>query len=422
MIDWEFPEKIGSWIFAPYRHKVCYGGRDSAKSWSFARALLLHAAESPLRIGCFREVQRSIKESVKQLLQDQIRNLGLASEFDIQRDEIRGRNGSHFLFAGLSAQTRESIKSYEGLDRAWVEEADQTSQRSYQLLTPTIRKPGSELWFTFNPQMDSDFIYQRYVVEPPPDAMVVLMNYVDNPWRSVALDAEREEMRQKDPESYAHIYLGATRPAVQGSIYYKEVSALKASGRHARVPYDPMLKVHVVVDLGYNDFMSLIFVQRLMSEIRVIRYIEDRQKTIPYYSQEMRKLEYNFGKLWLPHDGFATTLASSSNTLGATVDEQFRNLNWDTERVPNIEVDQGIRKTREVFPRVAIDKENATELLNRLGRYRRRVDKSGQAHSPMHDDQSHGSDGFRYCCIVADQFSNDAGASKSYPATFPSEF
>jgi phage terminase large subunit len=162
-----------------------------------------------------------------------------------------------------------------------------------------------------------------------------------------------------------------------------------------------MLKVHVVCDLGFNDYMSLLLVQRLASEIRVIRYIEDRQRFIPSYSQELRDLNLNYGTMYLPHDGKQTRVTSTS------AEDQFQRLGWKTQIVENLEVEQGIRKTREVFPRLYIDRTNASELLNRLGRYRRRVNGSGQAGRPLHDDESHGADGTRYLAIVADQMEND---------------
>jgi len=229
------------------------------------------------------------------------------------------------------------------------------------------------------------------------------------------LDAAREKMRREDPENYEHIYEGNCRPAIEGAIYFKEVSKLRADGRLCNIPYDPMLKVHVIADLGFNDFMSLILVQRLASEIRVIRYIEDRQREIPSYHQELTDLKLNYGKLYLPHYARAKTLTSASNPLGASAQEQFDKLGWQVEIVENVDVEQGIRKTREVFPRLYIDKSNASELLNRLGRYRRRVNAEGQATTPVHDDESHGSDGTRYLALVADQLSNDAHERVSDP-------
>lgn len=413
-VEYQFPEKLG-FLFHPHRYKVLYGGRDSAKSWSCARALLLQGAEQPLPIGCFREVQKSIKDSVHQLLSNQVEELGLTKFYEILRDEIRAPNGTFFRFAGLSAQTRDSIKSFEGLKRAWVEEAQTVTKRSWDILIPTIRAPDSEILVTFNPDMDTDDTYMRFVAKPPPGAKVVKINYYDNPWRSKVLDAEREQMRLNAPEDFKHIYEGHCRPAVEGAIYYNEVCDLRAKRFHP-VPYDPMLKVHVVCDLGFNDYMSLILVQRLASEIRVIRYIEDRQRDIPSYSQELKNLRegplgkeqpLNYGTIWLPHDARAKTLAAASNPMGATAEEQFQNLGWTVQIVPNIHIEQGIRNTRKLFPRVHMCSENASALLNRLGRYRRRVNAEGQASIPVHDDESHGSDGFRYLGLVADQLTND---------------
>jgi phage terminase large subunit len=402
-IEVALPEKMG-FLFEPCRYKVAYGGRDGAKSHSIARALLIMGAQRTLRIGCFREVQRSIKDSVHKLLSDMIKELDLDEFYEVLQTEIRGRNGTEFLFAGLSTLTRASIKSFEGLDIAWVEEAQTVVKRSWDILIPTIRAEGSEIWASFNPDMDTDDTYQRFVVNPPPGAKVVHVNFTDNPWRSRVLDAERERMQRESPSDYAHIYLGGCRPAIEGAIYYSEVSQMRSSNRLTAVPYDPMLKVHVVCDLGFNDYMSLLLCQRVGSEIRVILYIEDRQRFIPSYSQELYDMKMNWGSLWLPHDGKANHLT------GASAQEQFQKLGWAVEIVPDVGIEQGIRKAREVFGRVLIDRENASELLNRLGRYRRRVNSDGQASTPMHDDESHGADGFRYLALVADQFTNDSGA------------
>ncbi len=389
------------------RFRVLYGGRDGAKSWSIARALLGRGVGRTERILCVREVQKSIAESVHQLLKDQVNDLGLVDFYDVQQNYIRGANGTQIAFHGLSGQTASSIKSFEGTTICWVEEAQTISKRSWDLLEPTIRAAGSEIWVSFNPDMDTDETYRRFVVNPPGDAIVTKINWDDNPWRSKVLDVARETMQRDAPDDFAHIYGGACRPAVEGAIYYREVSALRSSGRLCNVPYDPMLKVHVVVDLGYNDFMSLLLIQRLGSEIRVIRYIEDRLRDIPSYSQELRDLKLNFGTVCLPHDARAKTVVSASNPLGASAEAQFKNLGWKVEIVENVDVDQGIRKTREVFPRVCVDRTNAFELVNRLGRYRRRVNSEGQASTPMHNDDSHGADGFRYLALVADQLNND---------------
>ena len=408
----DLPKKAVETLVPPARFKVLFGGRDSAKSHSIARMLLVRGRAKQERILCTREIQKSISESVHQLLKDLIVSLGLDDFYEVQQNYIKGKNGTQISFHGLSGQTATSIKSFEGTTICWVEEAQTISKRSWDLLEPTIRAPNSEIWVSFNPDMDTDETYKRFVLHTPPDSIVTKMNWQDNPWRSTVLDAAREQMQRQSPDDYAHIYEGHCRPAVEGAIYYNEVLKLRSSGRLCNVAYDPMLKVHVITDLGYNDFMSLLLVQRMGSEIRVIRYIEDRLRYIPSYHQELKDLGLNFGKLYLPHDGKA------KHVTGASAEEQFRALGWDVEIVPDIGIEQGIRKVREVFGRFYFDKTHSSELLNRLGRYRRRVNSEGQASTPVHDDDSHGADGTRYLAIVADQLSNDTNDIGDYYAAF----
>jgi phage terminase large subunit len=404
----DLPRKHRDALNQKKRFKVLYGGRDGAKSWSVVRYLIGRAIAKTERILCVREIQNSIADSVYQLIVDQIKALGVEDLFEIQKNYIRHiANGSQFSFHGLNGQTATSIKSFEGTTICWIEEAQTVTKRSLRILTPTIRADDSEIIVTFNPDMDTDEVYDRFVTKTPSDAVVAKVNWDDNPWRSKALDQEREDMRRDDPDEYDHVYGGNCRPAVVGAIYFREVTKLRNEGRLCNVPYDPMLKVHVIVDLGFNDFMGMVLVQRLASEIRIIRYIEDRFRDIPSYSQELTELKMNWGSVWLPHDGAAKTLAAANNPHGATAQQQFQKLLWKTELVPNIDKEQGIRKAREVFPRVVIDKTNAYELLNRLARYRRRVNAEGQGSTPMHDDQSHGADAFRYLAIVGDQLTND---------------
>lgn len=383
------------------RYRALYGGRDGAKSHSIARMLLTRGMAKRERILCVREIQKSIADSVHRLLSDLVTSLGLEGFYDVQKNYIRGKNGTLINFHGLSGETIASLKSQEGTTIAWIEEAQTITKRSWDILEPTIRAAHSELWLSFNPEMESDETYQRIVVRTPADALVGKINWSDNPWRSTVLDAARERMAKEAPDDYAHIYEGHCRPAVEGAIYYKEVSALRSSGRLCHAPYDPMLKVHVIVDLGFNDYMSLLLAQRLGSELRIIRYIEDRQRYIPSYHQELSDLKLNWGALYLPHDG------KQKHVTGSSAQEQFEALGWTVEIVQDIGLEQGIRKAREVFPRTYIDKTHAAELVNRLGRYRRRVNSEGQASTPMHDDESHGADGFRYFSIIADQMSND---------------
>jgi len=190
----------------PSRYKVLYGGRAAGRSWSVARQLLLDAATRRLRILCAREIQASMKDSVHRLLLDQIELMGLPG-FTSTDTEIRHANGSLFLFDGLRTNPTK-VKSMEGIDRAWVEEAERVSERSWEVLLPTIRAPGSEVWVTFNPYLESDPTYQRFVVTPPPGTLSIFSTWRDNPWLSAEIKAEIAHLRSVDPDAYAHVYEG----------------------------------------------------------------------------------------------------------------------------------------------------------------------------------------------------------------------
>ncbi|MEM1048181.1 MAG: PBSX family phage terminase large subunit [Pseudomonadota bacterium] len=207
-------------LFGPSRYKAFYGGRGSGKSHSFAIAAEVRAAEKPLRILCAREVQRSIKDSVKQLLDDKIEALGLARFFQSTRDEIRGANGSKFLFAGLQDMSVDQIKSFEGIDIVWVEEAQTISARSLEVLIPTIRKPGSELWFSWNPRHASDPVDALFRGPARPEnAVIRKVNYDDNPFFPAELETERRFDRRTKPDRYGHIWLGDYEPMAVGAIW-----------------------------------------------------------------------------------------------------------------------------------------------------------------------------------------------------------
>ena len=210
----ELPE-YAEGLFRPQRYKVLWGGRGAARSWSVARALLIEASQRTLRVLCTRELQTSIRDSVHQLLKDQAALLGLP--FAATEREIRHRNGSLFLFEGLRYNVTK-IKSLEGIDRCWVEEAERISAESWKVLIPTIRKEGSEIWVTFNPDREEDATYQRFIVHPPPDAWVLKVSSDDNPWLPKELAAERAYLYAVDPESAAHVWGGETRQASDAQV------------------------------------------------------------------------------------------------------------------------------------------------------------------------------------------------------------
>lgn len=403
----QFPEKLIPLLFGKARYKIAHGGRGSAKSWSFARALLMHGVAKPLRVLCAREIQKSIKDSVHQLLSDQITEMGLEPKYDVLQTEIIGANGTRFLFCGLSDLTVDTIKSYEGIDVVWCEEAQVVSERSWKILIPTIRKEGSEIWVSFNPDLESDPTFVRFVKNPAPDSIVVEMNWRDNPWFNEVLEAERQDCLKRFPMDYDNVWEGKCKPAVEGAIYFNEVSIMERDGRICNVPYDPMLKAHVVFDLGFNDEMAVIVTQRHASEVRIIRYLEDTQRTLADYSADLRELRYNWGKVWLPFsDGF-----SKDFKTGRGSDQILTALGWSVakkEEVANVDVEEGIRRTRLVFPRIYVDKTNCGPLIESWKRYRRHINKQTlTAGAPVHDQFSHGADCTRYLAINIDKMTND---------------
>lgn len=399
-------------LFQPKRYKVLYGGRGSAKSWSVARALVAQAAARPIRVLCARETQKSIQESVHRLLKDQIGALGLEDSFEVQETKIVGKNGSEFTFAGIRQQGVANLKSYEGTDICWVEEAQVVTRRSWDVLIPTIRKPGSEIWITFNPELEDDETYSRFVTDPPGDAWVQPVNWSDNPWFPGVLDDERRLMQRRDPVGYKTTWEGQCRPAVEGAIYADEIAAAVEAKRIRNVPYDPMLKVHWVWDLGWNDSTSIIGAQRSGSEIAIVDYIEGDHRTLADYAQDIRDRKYNLGTLWLPHDGSAKNLQT-----GKSPKEVLQGLGFDVDTVPNLGVEEGIHAARLMFPRCYFDKERTAPLTNALKRYKRQQNATtGSFGAPLHDDNSHPADAYRYLAVVADQLTNETwGGKLAYP-------
>ena len=410
-----FPEKL-RFLFQPARIKCARGGRGSGKSWGFARALLIMGSNKPLRVLCTREVQKSIQQSVHQLLKDQVEALGLSAFYEVLTTEIRGKNGTAFHFSGLSDQTAESLKSFEGVDVCWCEEAQAISKRSWDILVPTIRKDGSEIWVSFNPQLESDETYQRFVAQQRPDCVSVEMNWHDNRRFPGVLEAERlhaEATMKRD--DYAHIWEGKCKPAVEGAIYFDQMS--QAAGRIGAVPHDPLLKVHAVWDLGFNDSMAIILAQKVSSEIRIIHYIEGSQRTLADYNAELKALTLdtqpiNWGHHFLPHDGFAR-----KHQTGKQDAEVLTGFGWSVMRTPNMDVEQGIKRARDTFSRIYFNRERTARLLECLKRYRRTISATtNEPGAPVHDEFSHGADSFRYLALCVDQMTNETwGGALNYP-------
>ena len=397
----QFPVKLACLFDPPKsRYRVLYGGRGGAKSWGVARALLIKGAKEPLRFLCAREFMTSMKDSVHKLLCDQIIDLNLQHFYEITQASIRGKNGSEFSFVGLKNNVA-NVKSYEGVDICWVEEAQTVTRLSWNVLVPTIRKPDSEIWVTFNPELETDETYQRFVVHKPENAVVTKVNWNDNPWFPDTLKLEMESLKARDPEAHRTVWEGFCRQTVDGAIFAKEVQMAELENRITRVPYDATKPVHAVFDLGWADSTAIWFVQFIGMETRLIRYLEDNQQTISHYLAEMQKFGYVYDTLWLPHDAQNKTLAAN----GRSIEEIVRAAGHKTRIIDKTPVVDSINAARTIFRSCYFDRENCYDGLQCLRHYRYEVDPDTKQFSrnPLHDQYSHGADAFRYIGLMINE-------------------
>ena len=399
----ELPEKLEFLLGQKARYKVAYGGRGSAKSWSFARALLIRGVESPTRVLCCRELQKSIGESVHQLLSDQIESLNLGYYYTVTNTEIRGKNGTSFGYAGLR-HNASGLKSYEGVDISWIEEAQTASKRSLEILIPTIRKEGSEIWVSFNPELEDDEAYKRFVLHQPHDSIVAKVNWQDNPWFPEVLRLELEELKERDPDAFLHVWEGHCRSVLEGAIYAKELRQAKLEERISAVPYNPTKPVHTFWDLGWNSVTgktAITMAQANGSAYNIIDYLEDSEHTVNWYIAELQKRPYVWGTDWLPHDAKNTNIAAG----GKTVKKIMEGLGRKVRVLPRRPVDEGINAAKTVFNQCYFDATKTSDLLQCLNRYKFAVDEETGLRSRKPEDSiyNHGADSFRYFAMAIEE-------------------
>lgn len=374
-----------------WRYISVRGGRGSGKTKNFARALVMRSTVKKLRVLCTREVQLSIRESVYATIVNEIRELGLESQFEILSNEIRSKKGGSFIFRGLASETIDSIKSLADIDVAWVEEAQAVSRKSFEMLFPTIRAQGSQIWLSWNPELETDPVYQMVVKEGLPNCANLFVNFDQNPWFPEVLRIEEQHMLGRDPVKHKHIWLGEPLPAVAGAIYFDEIMTMERQERVRNMTIDDQLQLYAVFDLGYNDAMTCGIVQRTKDDVRLVDYIENNRVAISWFDDELRARQYTSAIIVLPHDGRHKSLQT-----GLSPQEIWSMYGWNVEIVDNIGVENGIRICRELMSIMYIDKTRCAALLERLKRYAR--NKHGH---PIHDENSHGADMVRYVAVHA---------------------
>jgi len=398
-------------LLKPARYKGAFGGRGSGKSHFFAEKLIEDClVERGTRAVCIREVQRTLKESAKRLIEDKLEAFGLghSSGFKVFTEVIEAPGDGLITFQGMQDHNAESIKSLEGFSRAWVEEAQTLSARSLALLRPTIREPGSELWFSWNPRRRTDPVDQLLRgPELPTDAVVVQANWSDNPLFPEVLEQERLDCLRTAPEQYAHIWEGDYAGVSAGAYYARHLAEARQEGRIGRLAADPLLTLRLYWDIGGTgaraDAVSIWVVQFVGREIRVLDYYEAVGQPLATHVEWLRGKGYTpqRAQVWLPHDG-----AAGDKVYAVSYDSALRAAGYQTTVVQN----QGagaaaarIEAVRRWFPSCWFDGEACRGGLDALGWYHERRDEArGIGLGPEHDWASHAADAFGLMAISAE--------------------
>ena len=396
----------------PSRYKGSHGGRGSGKSHFFGETLIEHSMmEKGLRSVCIREVQKSLKESSKRLIEDKLLRFGLneSQGFKVFNEVIETPGDGIISFQGMQDHTAESIKSLEGYGRAWVEEAQTMSHRSLSLLRPTIRAPGSELWFSWNPRRKSDAVDEMLRgAQLPTGAVVLQANWSNNPWFPPELEQERQDCLRTQSEQYEHIWEGGYAQVLDGAYFAKSLATAKLEGRIGRVAADPLMTIRLYVDIGGTgrnaDAFTIWACQFIGKEIRVIDYYEAQGQPLAVHLAWMRSRGYtpDRAQIWLPHDG-----STQDKVYDVSYESALKAAQYNVTVVPN----QGkgaamarIEAARRLFPAMWFNADTTEGGRDALGWYHEKKDPARNIGlGPEHDWASHGADAFGLMCVAYEE-------------------
>lgn len=388
------PEYAGA-LWQPARHYAFYGGRGGAKSHTIAKKLLITGAERTYRVGCGREFQKNIGESVKLLLDDQIALLGLQDYYESTEREIRGiRNDTLFTFLGVW-RNPQGVKSMEGYDAFWGEEANRFSKQSITVLVPTLRKEGSCFYWTWNPEYEHDPIDAMFrgAAGPPPDSIVRRVSWEDNPWFPEVLRKQMEHDYATDPDKADHVWGGEYVKAVEGAYFAKQLRAAREQQRFTSLALDPNFQIRAYWDLGRNDATAIWIAQFVGEWIHVVDYCEGVGQAPSYYFNWLRANGYEGCLCVLPHDGAAI---HPDNPVSMSYEAQARAAGFQVRVVRNQgpgAAMQRIDAMRRLFPRMRFDEDKTRAGVRALGHYHeKRHEERNVGLGPEHDWSSHGAD------------------------------
>jgi phage terminase large subunit len=390
-------------LLKPARYKGAWGGRGSGKSWFFAGLLVEEALANPgMRAICIREVQKSLKESAKRLIEDQLRawNLGEAQGFRVLVDRIETPGGGLIGFQGMQDHTAESVKSLENYRIAWVEEAQTLSARSLGLLRPTIRAEDSELWFSWNPTRKSDPVDQMLRgAEVPTGAAVVKANWSDNPWFPSVLEQERLDCLRTQPDQYGHIWEGDYATVLTGAYYAAALAEAKKQGRIGKVARDPLMEVKAFWDIGISDATAIWVAQFVGREVRVLDYYEAEGQPLAEHLAWLRDRGWGNALCVLPHDGRQREKSSAM-----PFEDHIRQGGFKAVSLKNDGLGAKMKRIeagRRLFPSIWFNAETCQAGLDALGWYHEKRDENrGVGLGPDHDWSSHCADAFGLMCVA----------------------
>jgi phage terminase large subunit len=365
-----------------------------------------HLYHRGLRSVCIREVQKSLKDSAKLLLEDKIQSfkLGRGNGFKVYKELIQTPGDGQIIFTGMNDQNAESIKSLENFNRAWIEEAQTMSARSLQLLTPTIRAPESELWFSWNPRRKTDPVDAMFRGDIiPTNSIVIRANWHDNPWFPKELEQERLDCLRINPDQYEHIWNGDYVTIVSGAYYANCLTEAKAEGRLGRLSRDPLMTIRSFWDIGGTgaraDACSIWIAQFIGKEIRILDYYEAVGQPLATHVNWLRDNGYEKAQIVLPHDG-----VNHDKVYSVTYESALQDAGFDVFIVQNQgagAAKQRIEAARRLFPAMWFNQDKCQGGLDAIGWYHERKDESrGIGLGPEHDFSSHAADAFGLMAVA----------------------
>jgi len=402
------PPKIYELFNEKARYRLCYGGRGSGKTRSFAmmsavKGMQLAEAGVHGTILCVREFMNSLAESSFQEIKTVIETTPYLDEYYECGDRyIKTKNGRiTYSFAGLR-RNLDSIKSKSRILIAWADEAEQISDVAWMKLIPSVREENeffgsSEIWVTWNPENKWSATHQRFRENPPRGSKLCQMNYKDNPFFPKVLNQERLSDKENRPELYDHIWEGDFLTFSEGSYYGVEMRKMREEERIKEVRYNPAVGVITSWDLGIGDSTSITFAQFIATEVHIIDYYEASGVGLDHYVKVLQDKGYVYDKHILPHDVRVKELGTGMSRLETLANLGIR----EVEIAPMLAIDDGIQAVRSMLTRTWMDKEKTDKLIDCLVNYSRDYDDTNKVFRlrPRHDWASHGADSMRYLAI-----------------------